>query len=119
MQTHTLRYRDSLGNEDRGATFLTHILSYLRQLYPNIHPGQSLPEDWAPELDPPQDTPAQHNGYDCGVFLCAITDCLFRHEPLQFTESHLPAYRELMALALLQQSAPPWSDPFMIVRSSP
>jgi Ulp1 protease family, C-terminal catalytic domain len=79
----------------------------------------ALGEDWAPELDPPQDTPAQHNGYDCGVFLCAITDCLFRHEPLQFTESHLPAYRELMALALLQQSAPPWSDPFLIVRSSP
>jgi Ulp1 family protease len=57
-------------------------------------------------------TPRQPNGYDCGMYVCAIVDCIMRGLPLQFEPYQLQGYRDTIALALITGEAPAWTTPF-------
>jgi hypothetical protein len=58
------------------------------------------------------------NFIGCGAFTCAIAERLLKGAPLDFNQSHIPAYRELLALAIVQRAAPPW-DALFLVHSTP
>jgi hypothetical protein len=108
---HTLQFHDSLGAS--GKIYLGLLLRYLRELHNNISPG-TRPDDWRLVPGSASTTPQQTNTTDCGAFTCAIADCLLRGAPLEFNQSHIPAFRELMASAIVHNAAPPWDSPFLV-----
>ena len=45
----------------------------------------------------PSDIPAQHNGFDCGVFTCQYMEFLSRDEDFCFDQSRMVYYRKRIA----------------------
>jgi Ulp1 family protease len=107
-----IQYHDSLGGN--GRIFLESILQYLKDEHRH-HNHTELPGDWSQSLiaGPETNTPKQTNSFDCGVFVCAIADCLMRGQSIDFTHHHLAGFRDHIALALLQGSDPVWNVPFL------
>jgi len=107
-----IQYHDSLGGD--GRIFLESILQYLKDDH-RYHNHTELPGDWSQSLiaGPETNTPKQANSFDCGVFVCAIADCLMRGQSLDFTQHQLAGFRDHIALALLQGSVPGWNVPFL------
>jgi Ulp1 family protease len=107
-----IQYHDSLGGN--GCIFLESILQYLKDEHRH-HNHTELPSDWSQSLiaGPETNTPKQTNSFDCGVFVCAIADCLMRDQSIDFTHHHLAGFRDHIALALLQGSVPGWNVPFL------
>jgi sentrin-specific protease 1 len=80
-----IQYHDSLGG--KGRIFLESILRYLKDEHLH-HNCTALPGDWSQSLiaGPKINTHKQTNSFECGVFVCAIADCLMRGQSLDFTQ---------------------------------
>jgi sentrin-specific protease 1 len=51
------------------------------------------------------DTPAQRNGYDCGIFTCMYADLLSTNRLLEFTQNKITKYRQQIVLAIIKGKA--------------
>jgi len=51
----------------------------------------------------PDDIPHQHNGYDCGVFLCIYADYCSRNQEFEFDQRFMPYFRKRITLELLDK----------------
>eukprot|EP00727_Mastigamoeba_balamuthi_P011746 m51a1_g7194 putative sentrin sumo-specific protease (359) ;mRNA; r:153687-161386 len=49
---------------------------------------------------PGKEIPAQHNGYDCGLFACKYADCIARDAEFVFDQSQMPRARLNMVLEI-------------------
>lgn len=93
-------YYDSMGG--RNDTILGHLRNYVKD-EAKLHSGQADYDmsEWVNYT--PQDIPAQHNGYDCGVFACTYADYLSEDLPFTFTQEHIPNFRLKMVNDILSQ----------------
>ena len=46
---------------------------------------------------------AQDNGYDCGVFTCAIADCISRSVPFNFNQADMPYFRKRLVVEVVSK----------------
>ena len=43
----------------------------------------------------------QDNDYDCGVFTCAIADCIARSVPFNFKQTDMPYFRKRLVVEIV------------------
>ena len=57
--------------------------------------------EWSQEIS---DCPQQHNGFDCGVFVCMLTDFMLADlVPLQcYSQHHMPYFRQKLCSDILR-----------------
>ena len=53
------------------------------------------------------DSPEQHNGFDCGLFMARYAEYLSRRVPFTFDQSNMPYFRTRMAFEVLTQNLLP------------
>lgn len=58
-------------------------------------------EEWA--LEESGDSPEQHNGFDCGVFMLSGAHCIFHGQEVAFDGSSCPVVRRQLMLLLLSR----------------
>ena len=51
------------------------------------------------------ESPQQHNGVDCGAFLCTTANFLSMGQPLTFTQQNMPMLRKRIAVDILSGAA--------------
>ena len=103
MQEKCIRFYDSNPHEKGDSQFQHYvgsILNYLKREHKDKHKVDM--EEWtkAPE---DYDTPQQDNGYDCGVFVCALAEHILFDMPLKFSQKDIPRARQHIAFTLIQQ----------------
>ena len=103
MVEHTVAYYDSLGGS--GEDVLANLIRYLadehseKKSAPLQHPFSSARA--------PPNLPKQHNGSDCGAFVCAFMTCVsFGVEPCEdavFSQADMKLWRQKIAVSCLDQ----------------
>lgn len=95
-----VRYYDSLHGKPPG--FGKAILEYLSNEHQDKK-KEPLPsaEDWEVIFD--GSCPAQHNGYDCGVFACVFAEHASRNAPMVFAQRDMLYYRDRISYEILTQ----------------
>ena len=84
-----------------GDAYLRAMLQYLKDEH-QTKKGAPLPGDWT--LTPTsQDTPRQHNGYDCGVFATFCAHYVSVGAAPAFDQADIPQLRERMMLDILNK----------------
>ncbi|PHJ16155.1 ulp1 protease c-terminal catalytic domain-containing protein, partial [Cystoisospora suis] len=80
-------------------TWFTTMRRYLQDEYLDKH-GEKLEEidDWyiPPDFRSEDYTPQQENGYDCGVFICQMAECIADGREFDFNQTHIPHMRVKM-----------------------
>ncbi len=51
---------------------------------------------------PPEGSPKQENGFDCGMFVCMYADYLMQDLPEEFSQEHMPMLRHKIAHCVLE-----------------
>ena len=104
IQRKRLEYYDSMrGGEGQ-------VLVNLRRWLEDEHQEKKkAPFDTAgwPDIAWKRDTPEQHNGSDCGVFMTRTADYLSRDGVLDFTQDHMRYFRRRMVYEILTCSLLP------------
>nr|CEL69452.1 TPA: Ulp1 protease family, C-terminal catalytic domain-containing protein [Neospora caninum Liverpool] len=93
---------DSLGGKNK-TWFLT-MRRYLQDEHTDKHEKPledidewCIPEDFASE----KYTPQQANGFDCGVFICQMAECIADGRSFDFSQKDIPRIRHKMALQIV------------------
>ena len=101
MEKKEIKYYDSLGNTDKNK--LEGLLKYVKDEWSSKR-GQSEDIGKWKLVHCPSRVPRQRNGYDCGVFVCMISDFVVRDLPLLFNQEHVDVCREHIALNIMMCS---------------
>jgi len=96
MVNKELVYYDSLKDYYYYESLLT-IMEYLWFEHTEKLGKSFLIDDWKVYKG---SNPLQHNGTDCGVFVCTIAEYLSRDAEFNFTQEHMLAFRKLIAYEL-------------------
>ena len=91
VQQKRIQYYDSMGNS-QAKRYLNGALRYMGDEAAKLDLDFNS-SDWV--LTPSQpDTPQQQNCYDCGAFVVMFADFLSDNLPLEFSQAHLPFFRQ-------------------------
>jgi hypothetical protein len=97
----TVAYLDSMGGS--GNSVVEALCKYMSDEHKDKK-GVPLPGNPYTAGQPPQNLPRQHNGFDCGAFLCAFCELIVRGvEPSTavFSQQDIPAIRERILLTCI------------------
>ncbi|KAL8273953.1 hypothetical protein Esti_002132 [Eimeria stiedai] len=101
----SIRFFDSLGG--RHKPLAGRMRRYLQDEHKDKK-GTPLQEhrSWyaLPNGEPERGTPQQQNGFDCGVFLCQIAECISDGREFDFDQRHISNMRLKMALDIVKGS---------------
>ena len=105
MSEKRIQFYDSCRNLSDDKRYLKGLMQYLKDEHFDKK-GCPLPDEDEWELvECTLDTPQQHNGFDCAVFLCMFCDFLSIDCPLTFSQEHINRCRELIALSIMKGTA--------------
>ena len=99
-------YYDSLRGS--GATYLRTLRRWLGEEHKDKKGGAEYDTSgWSDVTWKQGETPQQHNGSDCGVFMTRTADYLARDAQLDFTQEEMEYWRRRMVLEILRQELLP------------
>lgn len=99
MKEKCIRYYDSLGGD--GNKYLVRLLLYLVDEHQAKKDKKMDLNGWTLE-DCANDTPQQHNTFDCGVYTCLFADFLSMNRSLEgISPNDVSLYRPHIALSIL------------------
>jgi len=87
-------YYDSLGSPNPKC--LEKLRGYVTSEYEKYKGGEYDLSDWTDDM--PDKIPHQHNGYDCGVFLCRFAECVGRGARFDFSQKDMAYFRHRMIM---------------------
>ncbi|KAJ8256163.1 hypothetical protein COCON_G00200270 [Conger conger] len=101
LKAKSVKYYDSMGQRHDHICSL--LLRYLKDEY-MAKKGKGLEvSKWVVSSLKSSEIPQQNNGSDCGVFTCKYADYIARGQPLTFTQSNMPYFRNKMIWEILNQ----------------
>lgn len=104
MQEKRIQFYDSMRKD--GFDYLKALFQYVKDEWAKHNTGEFPNENEWRLIRNENETPAQHNGYDCGVFTCMFADFIAMGRELTFNQSHISQYREHMVLSILNGFVP-------------
>jgi Ulp1 family protease len=94
---------DPQDRQDRGDCILGQISEYLHKEYVVVNSlGSASHSRPLFRTSVSQKMPAQHNGSDCGVFLCVAADYLAKNRIPDFTQEDMPYFRQRIMFELIK-----------------
>eukprot|EP01135_Chromosphaera_perkinsii_P011954 Nk52_evm7s2542 gene=Nk52_evmTU7s2542 len=99
IQEKRIEYFDSLGGSNAKCFKL--LKEYLSKESEDKLKKKLDTSDW--KCVRRTDIPAQHNGSDCGVFMCKFADYVSRGTEFDFSQAHMPYFRRRMVYELLSK----------------
>lgn len=110
-----IRFYDSMGS--KGRRYLNGLKRYIIDEWADKQERHKLDSSTKPDpeawrlISTGTSVPQQHNGVDCGVFVCAFAECLACGYDLDFSQSDMPFFRRHIGLSILSNGtlvpAPP------------
>lgn len=105
IQQKRIVFRDALGHS--GRKYTDAVKQYLTDEMCEKHgvphaETQAQLEAWDVQPLPPEGSPKQENGFDCGMFVCMYADYLMQDLPEQFSQEHMPMLRHKIAHCVLE-----------------
>jgi len=97
MDEQKICYYDSAKGAVDQKEYMSNILNYLFEERLNRLKSILNMSEWRLDDVP---CPIQHNGYDCGVFVCVFMEYLSRGAKFNFTQDHMLSFRHLIAREL-------------------
>lgn len=101
-----IKYYDSMAG--KGKDVLRALSQYVVDEWKDKKERHKLDETTKPDLSEwktistGSDVPQQHNGCDCGVFVCAFAQCLSCGiDPFDFSQKDMPNFRRHIALSIV------------------
>ena len=95
-----LYYDSNINKEDRSAYYLETTLSWLNDENIKWNLNNFKGSDWNIQLPI---MPQQNNGYDCGVFLLAISEDVFKNNNIAtFEQKDIPQIRLKIAISIIE-----------------
>jgi hypothetical protein len=95
-----LYYDSNINKEDRSAYYLETTLSWLNDENIKWNLNNFRGSDWNIQLPL---MPQQNNGYDCGVFLLAIAEDVFKNNNIAtFEQKDIPQIRLKIAISIIE-----------------
>lgn len=94
-----IAYYDSLGSNNERDNCLQTLQLYLEA---ESQDKRGCGLDWEPwKLEVISGLPQQHNGTDCGMFMCQYAECLSRDAKICFGQQHMPYFRKRVVYEIL------------------
>ncbi|KAJ8350357.1 hypothetical protein SKAU_G00254870 [Synaphobranchus kaupii] len=101
LKAKSVKYYDSMGQRHDDICSL--LLLYLKDEYKAKKSKDLEVTKWVVSSLKSSEIPQQNNGSDCGVFACKYADYIARGQPLTFTQSHMPYFRNKMIWEIINQ----------------
>lgn len=99
-RSKSIAYYDSL--HGRNLECLRALREWIKGEFAERQGGRQFDfTEWT-ELCSAEDIPAQHNGYDCGVFALAFAEHLSRDAPFTFSQADMPYWRDKISLEIIK-----------------
>ncbi|CAN8178413.1 unnamed protein product, partial [Coccothraustes coccothraustes] len=100
----SITYYDSMGGINSEACRI--LLQYLKQESLDKKRKEFDTNGWTLLSKKSQVSQQQMNGSDCGMFACRYAECISKDKPINFTQQHMPYFREEDGLGDPAQEAP-------------
>ena len=103
IQDKRIVYRDALGHS--GEIYTKAIKQYIFDEWQHkkgTPMTQVQMDEWVEMPMPPDSSPLQHNGFDCGMFVCMYADYMLNNLPEQFSQDDMPMLREKICYCILR-----------------
>ncbi|XP_030312316.1 sentrin-specific protease 2 isoform X2 [Calypte anna] len=101
MRKKNISYFDSMGQ--KGDDICETVFQYLQEESRVKRNVELTVSEWTLHSMGPREIPQQHNGSDCGVFMCKYADYISQDKRINFTQSHMSYFRMKMAWEIIHQ----------------